>query len=62
MKTSTELKRLIKENGLVYWQVANEIGVSESTIVRWLRGTPTPEHSILIESAVASLKGGGCYD
>lgn len=35
--TNTELKRQIKGNGFALWQVAEEIGVCDLTLQRWLR-------------------------
>lgn len=37
-----ELKKRIKDAHLYLWQVANQIGVCEMTLVRWLR-LPLPQ-------------------
>ena len=34
---SKEIRRRIKDSGKKHWQVAAGIGVSEATLVRWLR-------------------------
>lgn len=59
--TSKELKELIHKNGYFYWQIAEKIGVSEITLIRWMRGTPSPEHSQRIQNAVIELNGGAVH-
>lgn len=54
--TSFELKNHIHQSGFVYWQIAEKVGVSEMTIIRWMRGKPTEEHARLIVNAVNELK------
>ena len=35
---SKEIRRRIKDSGKKHWQVAAGLGISEATLVRWLRG------------------------
>jgi DNA-binding XRE family transcriptional regulator len=42
--TNEELKQKIKESNLYQWQVANAVGVSEMTLIRWFRSPITKEH------------------
>lgn len=44
--------------GLRHWQVAEEIGVSEQTLCRWLRTPLTDERQAAVESAIQKLEGG----
>lgn len=34
---NTELRELIREKNIFLWQVADELDVSEPTLLRWLR-------------------------
>lgn len=53
-----ELKKLIKENGFFFWQVAEEIGVCEMTLQRWLRSERDTSHQPIIIEALDRLKAG----
>lgn len=47
------IKRQMKEAGLMQWQVAKIIGITEGTLIRWLRDDPmTKEHLEKIEQAI----------
>ncbi len=35
--TNSELKQKIKKSGFTLWQVAEQIGISEMSLIRWLR-------------------------
>lgn len=35
--TNFELKQKIKKSGFTLWQVAEQIGISEMSLIRWLR-------------------------
>ncbi len=53
-----DLKQKIKDAGLYLWQVADEIGICEMTLIRWLRKEPTEEQKQRIFSAIERLEGG----
>mgnify|MGYP000029590024 FL=1 len=57
--TNEELKQKIKESNLYQWQVANAVGVSEMTLIRWLRTPITKEHAEQVNAAIEFLKAGG---
>ena len=52
---SKELREMMTRNHLMQWQVANALGVSEGTLIRWLRGEPSEEHSARIMLAIEEL-------
>ena len=52
---NAELKQLLKSNGLYYWQVANELHIAESTLLRWLRTELPMDKKTEIENAVSVL-------
>lgn len=54
-QANTDIKTLLKRNGLFYWQVAEQIGVAESTLLRWMRIELDAERKDQIASAVAEL-------
>lgn len=44
-----EIRQRIKNSGLKHWQVAAGMGISEATLVRWLRAKEIPlEHQQMI--------------
>lgn len=54
-QANADIKSLLKCNGLFYWQVAEQIGVAESTLLRWLRVELDAERKARIERAVTEL-------
>lgn len=50
-----EIKKAIKAAGLKQWQVAKACGVSEFTLVRWLRDELTEDRRNAIFRAVEAL-------
>ena len=55
------LKKLIRDRGLKQWKVAEQAGVSEQTLVRWLRTRMSSEREKKVVSAVVALCGGAEY-
>ncbi len=53
--SNTEIKRAIKEKGLKQWEVAEALGVAETTLTRWLRKDPEPEKEAEIFNAIHKL-------
>ncbi len=37
-----EIRKQIKESGKKHWQIAADAGISEATLVRWLRDEEMP--------------------
>ena len=56
MKNS-ELKQTIKDSGFYLWQIAEEIGVCDMTLQRWLRSERDTSHQDRIIAALNRLKG-----
>ena len=54
-KISKELREMMTHNNSKQWEVAAKIGVSEYTLIRWLRGEPSTEHAHMIEKAIEEL-------
>lgn len=54
-KTSKELREMMTRNHLMQYEVAAKMGVSEYTLIRWLRGNPTEEHTAMIMRAIEEL-------
>lgn len=52
---SKELREQMRRHGVRQWQVAAKMGISEFTLVRWLRNTPTEEHAAMIAEAIEEL-------
>ena len=52
---SKELREQMRRHGVRQWQVAAKMGISEFTLVRWLRGEPSTEHAHMIEKAIEEL-------
>lgn len=36
-KANKDLRNAIKSSGVKHWRIADELGISENTLVRWLR-------------------------
>ena len=53
-----DLKSKVKENGLFMWQIADELGVSEPTLVRWMRYPLSIEKRNAFNDAIKHLKEG----
>ena len=52
---NTEVKRMIKDAGLKHWQIADMCGISEATLVRWLRHVLTPDQENQIKKAIMEV-------
>ena len=50
-----EIREAIKRARVKHWQIAAELGIGESTLVRWLRFDLTEERKNLILSAVEKV-------
>ncbi len=56
MKENQDVRKAAKSAGVPLWKVAAAIGVSEPTIIRWLRVPLQEEKEARILSAIASLE------
>lgn len=58
MTTNNEIREQARTAGVRHWQIANAMGVSEQTLVRWLR-TPLDESKRQrITAAIEQLTAG----
>lgn len=53
-----EIKRKIRQNRLMQYEIAAKIGISEYTLCRWFRKELTNEQRTQILDAIAALKTG----
>lgn len=50
-----DVKKLLRDKQIRQWQLASELNVSESTILRWLRGNVSKAHETAILEAITKL-------
>lgn len=50
-----ELRNYIRKHGVRHWELAKELGISESTFCRWMRSEFTPEEQEAIKRATDYL-------
>ena len=50
-----DLKKMIRDAGLTQWQVAEHLGIAESTFIRWLRYELTGKRYQEIKNAIEVL-------
>ena len=52
----TDIRESIKKKGLMQWEVALKAGITESTLIRWLRDNPVrKDHEQRIMEAIRIL-------
>lgn len=56
------IKSEIKQAGLFQYQIADKIGVSEQTLIRWLRYDLTQDKAERVRAAITELKNGGEHE
>ena len=56
-KANQDIRNEIQQQGLNYWQVAEQIGITASTFTAWLRTPLTDERRQRTEKALKELKG-----
>lgn len=54
-----DLKEKVKKEGLYMWQIADKLGVSEPTLVRWMRYPLSKEKRNAFNDAIKHLKKEG---
>lgn len=52
---SQEIKHLMQGERIYQWEVAKKLGISEFTLVRWLRDPISEDHQLKIENAINAL-------
>ena len=50
------IKKTLRAYGLYYWEIADHIGVSESTLIRWLRKELSHEKKELLINAAEEIQ------
>ena len=56
---NVEIRSLIKQNRLFYYEVAEKIGIAETTLCKWLRKELTAEQKNKVITAIHELATGG---
>lgn len=57
-KANTEIRARAKSARVFWWQVAQELGVSESTVIRWLRTELDADGKRMIMDAISRIEKG----
>lgn len=55
MKANQKVREMAKRAGIKHWQIAEHLGISEPTIVRWLRVPLSPEREKMVVSAINAI-------
>lgn len=55
IKVNQDIKDKIKQSNLYQYQIADQMGIAETTLVRWLRYELTEEKRKMIEIAINEL-------
>ena len=58
MKENQEVRKAAKNAGVPLWKIAAELGVSEPTIIRWLRFPLTAEKEKRVMEVISALSQG----
>lgn len=55
MKANPTVREAAKRNGVKHWQIAQRLGISEPTIMRWLRVPLSAEREKMIMEAIEAI-------
>lgn len=55
MKANNTIREAAKRKGVKHWQIAEHLGISEPTIMRWLRVPLSPEKEKAVMEAIEAL-------
>lgn len=55
MKANQEVREAARKMGVKHWQIAEHLGISEPTIMRWLRVPLSKEREQAIMTAIEEL-------
>ena len=55
MKANNEIRKAAKDHGIKHWEIAMHLGISEQTLMRWLRTPLSSEKESVIFAAINEL-------
>lgn len=55
MKANQKVRELAQKTGVKHWQIAEHLGISEPTIMRWLRVPLSEDREKAIMTAIMEL-------
>lgn len=55
MKENQTVREAAKRKGVKHWQIAEHLGISEPTIMRWLRIPLSPEREKAVLEAIEEI-------
>lgn len=55
MKANQTIRDVAKKNGVKHWQIAEYLGISEPTIMRWLRTPLSTEREKAVMEAIEAI-------
>ena len=55
MKENHVIREAARKNGVKHWQIAMRLGISEQTIMRWLRAPLSPDKEKAILEAIEAI-------
>lgn len=55
MKANQTIREIAKRKGVKHWQIAEYLGISEPTIMRWLRVPLSAERERTITEAIEAI-------
>ena len=61
MKANQKIRDMAKAENVTLWRIALQIGVSEPTLIRWLRVPLSEDREQRIYAAIAELKAGEAH-
>lgn len=60
MKANQTIREAAKRKNVKHWQIAEYLGISEPTIMRWLRIPLSPEREKAVMEAIETLAKEAC--
>ena len=54
----SDIRELLRKSNMKQWEVAERLNVSESTLIRWLRGEVSPDKEKQIKQIIADYGKG----
>lgn len=55
MKANTEIRKKIESNRILYWEVADKVGIAQSNLSVWLRTPMRDDRKARVEKAIDEL-------
>ena len=55
MKANQEIRNAIESNRILYWEVADKVGIAQSNLSVWLRTEMREDRKQRVEKAIAEL-------